>query len=210
MASILKVDKIRGTGLDSDTISLDGTGNITIPKNVTFSGTSTFGGSVSGAGKILQVTQATMGDRLALSTSGNFVKVTGLEASITPSSTSSKILVQCNLNVAGATGSYTCGIRLYVNDAHLSDASSPDGVYGDQDKGCWMCVCAQTWNNYTRYQASSQYLHSPSSTSQQTYSIYVTDTRDNQTIYVNRYHYQNNVDYMHTTKSNFTLMEIAG
>ena len=39
MASILKVDKIRGTGLDSDTISLDGSGNITIPKNVTFSGT---------------------------------------------------------------------------------------------------------------------------------------------------------------------------
>ena len=39
MASILKVDKIRGTGLDSDTITLDGSGNITIPKNVTFSGT---------------------------------------------------------------------------------------------------------------------------------------------------------------------------
>mgnify|MGYP003326295820 CR=1 FL=1 len=39
MASILKVDNIRGTGLDSDTISLDGSGNITIPKNVTFSGT---------------------------------------------------------------------------------------------------------------------------------------------------------------------------
>ena len=39
MASILKVDKIRGTGLDSDTMSFDGTGNITIPKNVAFSGT---------------------------------------------------------------------------------------------------------------------------------------------------------------------------
>ena len=39
MASILKVDKIRGTGLDSDTITLDGSGNITIPKNVAFSGT---------------------------------------------------------------------------------------------------------------------------------------------------------------------------
>tara|TARA_B100001057_G_scaffold59426_1_gene52674 strand:+ start:132 stop:692 length:561 start_codon:yes stop_codon:yes gene_type:complete len=47
MASILKVDKIRGTGLDSDTISLDGTGNITIPKNVTFSGTTT-GASFAG------------------------------------------------------------------------------------------------------------------------------------------------------------------
>ena len=41
MASILKVDKIRGTGLDSDTISLDGSGNITIPKNVTLTGTTT-------------------------------------------------------------------------------------------------------------------------------------------------------------------------
>ena len=39
MASILKVDKIRGTGLDSDTMSFDGSGTITIPKNVTFSGT---------------------------------------------------------------------------------------------------------------------------------------------------------------------------
>ena len=47
MASILKVDKIRGTGLDSDTISLDGSGNITIPKNVTFTGTTTGAGSTT-------------------------------------------------------------------------------------------------------------------------------------------------------------------
>ena len=39
MASILKVDKIRGTGQDSDIMSFDGSGNITIPKNVTFNGT---------------------------------------------------------------------------------------------------------------------------------------------------------------------------
>ena len=46
MASILKVDKIRGTGLDSDTITLDGSGNITIPKNVTFTGTTTGAGAM--------------------------------------------------------------------------------------------------------------------------------------------------------------------
>ena len=39
MASILIVDKIRVTGSDSDAISFDGSGNITIPKNVTFNGT---------------------------------------------------------------------------------------------------------------------------------------------------------------------------
>ena len=35
MASILKVDKIRVTGLDSDSISFDNSGNITFNKTVT-------------------------------------------------------------------------------------------------------------------------------------------------------------------------------
>ena len=161
------------------------------------------------AGHVIQTVQASMGDRLALATGGNFTKVTGLEASITPSSTSSKILVQANLNVAGHGSYYTVGIRLYVNDAHLSDASANNAVYGSNDLGCFMCVGAQQWSNFTRYQAVGQYLHSSNSTSQQTYSLYVADGRDNSTVYVNRFHYQTNADYMYTTKSTITLMEIA-
>ena len=38
MASILKVDKIRGTGLDSDSITLDGSGNITFSNTVSGTG----------------------------------------------------------------------------------------------------------------------------------------------------------------------------
>ena len=60
MASILKVDKIRGTGLDSDTISLDGSGNITFPKNVTFSG------SVSGAGSVERISTGDAGSAVSL------------------------------------------------------------------------------------------------------------------------------------------------
>ena len=161
------------------------------------------------AGHVIQTVQGSMGDRLAIATGGNFTKVTGLEASITPSSTSSKILVQANLNVAGHGSYYTVGIRLYVNDAHLSDASANNAVYGSNDLGCFMCVGAQQWSNFTRYQAVGQYLHSSNSTSQQTYSLYVADGRDNSTVYVNRYHYQTNADYMYTTKSTITLMEIA-
>ena len=166
-------------------------------------------GSIAAPGQVIQVVQQSMGDRLALATGGNFTKVTGLEASITPSSTSSKILVQPNINIAGHGSYYTVGIRLYVNDAHLSDASANNAVYGSNDLGCFMEVGAQQWSNYTRYQATSQYLHSPNSTSQQTYSLYVADGRDNSTVYVNRYHYQTNADYMYTTKSFITLMEIA-
>ena len=55
MASILKVDKIRVSGGDSDSISFDGTGNITIPKNVTFTGTT------AGAGKVEVLASDTTG-----------------------------------------------------------------------------------------------------------------------------------------------------
>ena len=162
-------------------------------------------------GHVIQTVQTSMGDRLSLSTGGNFTKITGFEAAITPSSTSSKILVQPNVNISGPAGpNYTCGIRLYVNNAHLSDASANDALYGSNDLGCFMEVGAQNWSNFTRYQVTSQYLHSPNSTSQQTYSLYVADGRDNGTIYVNRQHYQTNQDYMYSTKSYFTLMEIAG
>ena len=61
MASILKVDKIRGTGLDSDTISLDGSGNITIPKNITARGTTTFSGTFTAPGLSTLITNNTTG-----------------------------------------------------------------------------------------------------------------------------------------------------
>ena len=196
--STLTVQNIQGSSSSSNTI------NVASGHKITGAA-----GSIVAPGQVLQTIQASMGDRLALATGGNFTKVTGLEASITPLSTSSKILVQANLNVSGNNTAYTVGIRLYVNDAHLSDASANNGVYGSNDLGCFMCVCAQQWNNYIRYQAVGQYLHSPNSTSQQTYSLYVADSRDNSTVYVNRYHYQANVDYMYTSKSTITLMEIA-
>ena len=168
----------------------------------------TFTGNVNIPGHVVQVVEGSMDDRLALSTGGNWTQVTNLTASITPSSTSSKILVQCNVNLSGHQSYYTVGARLYVNGSHLSDASSNDATYSN-DNGCWFAVGAQQWSNYIREQATAQYLHSPASTSAQVYSLYVNDQRDSSTVLVNRYYYQTNASYMYTTRSNFLLMEIA-
>tara|TARA_R100001015_G_C4557943_1_gene118407 strand:+ start:41 stop:565 length:525 start_codon:yes stop_codon:yes gene_type:complete len=162
------------------------------------------------SGSIIQVVQSSIKTRLALATSGNYTKITGLEAAITPLSTSSKILVTASLNVAGNGSGYVFSGRLYVNDAHISDASADDDTYGSNDVGCWFAVGDTPFSNYGRMHATPQYLHSPSSTSQQTYSVYVNDLRDNLTIYVNRAHYEANVDYMNTSKSYLTAMEIVG
>lgn len=164
-------------------------------------------------GHMVQVVQASMDDRLALSTAGNWTAVTGFTASITPKSSNSKILVQCNVNLAGNSTSYTLGVRLYHKSgggsfAHVTGASSSDSTYSNDD-GCWMAVGAQQWSNYIREQATNQYLHSPASTAEQTYTIYVNDQRDSSTVYVNRYHYGANQTYMYSTNSTWTLMEIA-
>ena len=140
--STLTVQNIQGSSSSNNTIN--------VASGHKISGAA---GSIVAPGQVLQTVQASMGDRLAIATGGNFTKVTGLEASITPSSTSSKILVQANLNVSGHGSYYVVGIRLYVNDAHLSDASANDAVYGSNDLGCFMGVNAQLWSNYIRYQA---------------------------------------------------------
>tara|TARA_Y200000002_G_scaffold178169_1_gene146808 strand:+ start:156 stop:701 length:546 start_codon:yes stop_codon:yes gene_type:complete len=87
MASILKVDKIRGTGLDSDTMSFDASGNITIPKNVTFTGTTT------GAGKVLQVLQATDESQRTVTGTSYATWSNTLSVAVTPTASNSKFLV---------------------------------------------------------------------------------------------------------------------
>ena len=86
MSRIL-VDQIRSNSASADAITLDGSGNLTIPGNATISGTATgFGG-----GKVLQVVYATTSSAVFNYTST--LADTGLTATITPSATTSKILV---------------------------------------------------------------------------------------------------------------------
>jgi hypothetical protein len=155
MASILKVDKIRGTGLDSDTISLDGTGNITIPKNITFSG------SVNGltTGKVLQVvsntnTNTAASGFLLTTTSSSFVAA-ALSASITPQATSSKIMIMITTNhYRGGSSAFTT----YRGSTNL----------GGSTFGMMRCTGAQGY----WLPVSLHHLDSPNTTSAVTYQLY--------------------------------------
>ena len=99
MTSRLIVNSIRHTGASADAITLDNSGNATFPANVTCSGTAT------GFGKVLQVKQAVKTDT-ASSTSATFADISGLSVSITPVSTSNKILVMCNIQTCGQKDSF--------------------------------------------------------------------------------------------------------
>ena len=126
-------------------------------------------GAVSRSGGILQVVSTTKTDTFQ-SSATSWTDVTGLEVSITPRSTSSKILVTASV-AASPDNADNAGMSLklvggnasgYVGDAA---GSRIQGVYG-------MFNDTATANLYLQLLSFSfEYLDSPNSTSTQTYKI---------------------------------------
>ena len=169
------------------------------------SGTSnpTFGtGAPTGA--VVQVVYDSMGAQLSFDTN-TWTEVPNLSASITPKSTSNKVLVTASLNVGGQTDNYVVAIRLYRD----STAIALGDTTGNRPT-CWMSVGAQQWYNYVRQQATNTFLDSPSTTSEITYKLFVWDTRDSDNVYINRSYYDYDGSPSPVSLSSILLQEIAG
>lgn len=153
-------------------------------------------------GKVLQVVSTVKTSAFSTS-STSYTTITGLSASITPSSTSSKILVIYSVACGGRNsdnaGTY---IRLYRNSTapHLGDAA------GSRERAT-MAINNQGANVdfYT-----GNYLDSPSTTSATTYSMAIRKV-DGVTVYVNQENGQNDANsiYYGRYPSTITLMEIG-
>ena len=134
------------------TVTLGASGDtISVPSGVTL----TNNGTASGFGKVLQVVNATYGS-VETTTSTSFV-ATSLTASITPSSTSSKILVLLHMNLRQDGGENVAG-TIYRDTTNLGDATWGMGRNYSPS------------SNHTNF--SFNWLDSPSTTSSTTYTLY--------------------------------------
>ena len=122
-----------------------------------------FTGTVSGAGggKIGQVIQTVKTDVFS-TTSTSFVDVTGLTATITPSATSSKILVTVNLNVGSSDNSISTILLRDSTQIALGDAASNRS----RSFGATAFI-----NNTVQVPFNTNFLDSPNTTSATTYKI---------------------------------------
>jgi hypothetical protein len=111
-------------------------------------------------GKILQVVQGTFGG--TTSTTSNSYVTTGLSATITPSSTSSKVLILVNLNCAGNNSSDGGKTTIY-----RGDVSTGTNLAGADD---WFQYYVVNTTLYYMNQNMS-YLDSPNTTSATTYTV---------------------------------------
>ena len=156
-----------------------------------------------GGGKILQVVSTTKTDTFT-SSSTTFTTVTGLTASITPSSTSSKILVMAQIASSGASNTVSAHFKVTRGgtDVYRGDAA------GDRTRAVYGGF--QTANSEGMVFAYPiTFLDSPSSTSALTYQV---ETRigTSGSIAVNRsLQDTDNADRVRGASS-ITVMEVAG
>jgi hypothetical protein len=178
------------------------------------SGVLSFG--TAGGGKVLQVVTATKVDTQTITGSGDNspedFKSIGLSASITPSTTSSRILIIANINGGGEAfilsygsifrGTSATTLGNTISNTNLAEPTSS----GNRNKSFSGLLAPRT-NDGTITQPMT-FVDSPSTTSERVYEIGIT-VWSTQTTYINRAETDTNDGAHGRGVSTLTLIEIG-
>lgn len=151
-----------------------------------------------GNGGIIQVVQTVKEDTFSHNATA-FTDITGLSASITPTSSSNKILVEARIYIsAGISGGTSTAKFNFVRGSTViggptGSGANHQGTIINWSSAAYMKTCTQT------------FLDSPNTTSATTYKIQIGSDGTAATLYVNRYYSENN----YRSISTLTLMEVV-
>ena len=157
-------------------------------------------------GKILQVVSTTKTDSFT-STSTSYTDITGLSASITPSSSSSKIYVVVHVNSA-ATTRYA-SFRLLRGSTNIAVGTD---ITGSQEAATFTAGSntSNSYDNLVLRNQSMAILDTPSTTSATTYKLQGRINYGTGGLYVNRQPYTDTTStYVVRTASTIALYEVA-
>ncbi len=191
MASTLKIDTVT---------TPDGTGNITFNRPIN--------AAQGGVGKILQVAQTHVTAISSQSVSANTItNITNLNVAITPSATSSKILVKVRWMGDGSNGDINDGMWGINRDSTAvgSPAAADSRVVGLA--GICMGYTSNT-DTASMDSAMYEYLDSPSTTSATTYHATFT-IKTAQTMYNNQVRTDGDASHIERGTSTITVMEVS-
>lgn len=161
------------------------------------------------AGSVLQVVQTVKTDTYAAALGAVWADLPGISVSITPSSTSSKILVMLDLKYIGDTDASISRVRLMRNNTeiYIGNAASnrPRG------SGAQNYNTAAGSGGYNVLASGGIFLDSPATTGAITYKIQGGGDSNATIFYLNRTESdRDNAYYDVRTASSITVMEIAG
>ncbi len=172
------------------------------------------GSKLTGTGKVLQVVSNTFNTQSSvLYNATPQVFPSGFELSITPISTTSKILVSYNVCYGGPSNLYAYA-RLYkkVGSGSFSEVSGTSGIAGSANTPSFIQFSHSSSNEASKTRtAFGQYLDSPNTTSAVSYQLYGgTRYSTVNPLFINRSNSNGNLDYERPGVSTVTLMEIGG
>ena len=203
MSRIL-VDQIRSNSASADAMTLDGSGNVTFPANVTCSGTATG----MGGGKILQVLQTVKTDTASQGdTSNTYVDISGLSQNITTTG-SNKVFITFHL-----TGGTEGGYAYFVRIARVTSGTTTGLCVGDAAGSRVRCTVGGNSNHagWESFYMSSSFLDSPSAGTH-TYKLQWstgTPVSHSPTMYINRSYTDTNQAAFPRATAQITVMEVA-
>ena len=183
-------------------IAINGSGSITgISAGGLPDGCVTADDLASGVGgKILQVVQATSDSQVS-TTSTSYID-TPLSASITPTATSSKILIRYNMNVAMDNDTYIAFYQIVRGSTAIGN-----GNQGTNRTKCHSALRGQHSDTNPHGVTSGEFRDSPSTTSATTYKIQF--KVDGGTGFINRSDSSSDAAVHPSPLSSLTLMEVA-
>lgn len=162
-------------------------------------------GTVGGGGKILQVVQAAQTAVVSFSSvsTNTFVDISGMSVSITPSATSSKVLIFVVAHVTSSIAGL-CHVRLMRGSTAISVGDSAGSRLQDSTG------YRNDTEAFSLGSVSVNFLDSPATTSATTYKIQGTlGASYNGTFYLNRQQTDDNADYSLRPVSSIIAMEVG-
>ena len=201
-------DKIVNNAVTSaklaNAINITSGNSLTIDSGATITNNGTNGG---GFGKVLQVVSTTKTDTYSVSLAGAALDtVNSIEASITPTSTSSKIYMSGHIHGTGMSGVNSMGLAIFRDSTQICLADA-DGVRFRLALGGQSITSDNNSSNTYPF----VYVDSPSSTSSLTYGIRIANTSNTtHNFYLNRTIADANISNRIRGTSTIVLMEIEG
>ena len=158
-----------------------------------------------GGGGIIQIKQVVKTDTFSTSSS-SLVDVTGLSVAITPTSSTSKVLVQVNLGMVSGDQVAYAGFKLLRGSTAIGLGTSASGsrvnvsFVANHNRD-------SDWNSEGG--VFYQFLDSPATTSETTYKLQVFSGYLSKTIDINRSHPDDDGGYNQRPISSITVMEVS-
>jgi len=154
-------------------------------------------------GKVLQVVQGVLDTPLTIASSG--LTDIGLSATITPSSTTSQILVTVHMAIGGSGSSYDAATRLLRDSTYIGQ---PTAASAGSRTAAFLPLNQRGHTIYECSTISNSFLDSPSSTSAIVYKLEVY-SNGTTTQYINRTDQDSNTTGDSRHISTITLMEVG-